>query len=258
MDRDLAMIFMLGGVPWVMIGGVLLGVGIKREGFIFTSCLTSIPLCPTSDSPVTDYVGLPLSGPCSVSSSSDFNISVPLPKFRLTGDADQTAFLLHNLWSYDFTVHVCDTAGNCPAGEFSRQRDIEETQPLPICNLPDIPEGIVRFGRALVTCPLDTLATRGIAPGCATGSWPADVDWPLQQLELGPVRYSLITSETINIVFDNLTVVPMTWIDVPQMYWVSWGRGTARDLIISGSVLISIGVGFILFGLISLLLLCRS
>jgi hypothetical protein len=119
--------------------------------------------------------------------------------------------------------------------------EVDERQPPAICDLADIPKSILRFGRAPVACPLDTLATRDVAAGCSGGGWPADLDWPLQQLELGPVEYSLVTTNLILLVFENLTAVPMTWLDVPQMYWVSWGKITATTMIIIGAVFTSLG-----------------
>jgi hypothetical protein len=73
----------------------------------------------------------------------------------------------------------------------------------------------------MVACPLDTLATQDIAAGCAKREWPADLDWPLQQLPLEPVQYSLIATDSMFILFGSLRALSMTWIDVPQMYWVS-------------------------------------
>jgi hypothetical protein len=246
MIEILCLVFLFSGLTWLFIGAPILGVGVSREGYISTRCLTSIPLCPTSGSAVTDYVGRPLAATCVVPSSG-FNVSIPLRKSQLTAEAGQTAYLLHNLWAYDFTVHVCDTNGECLAGEFSRQRNLLQVgdgQSPTMCNLADIPAGIVSFGRATVACPLDTLATRDIAAGCAAGGWPADLDWPLQQLELGSVDYSLIATDPILIVFESLTAVPMTWIDVPQMYWVSWEKITTQTMVIVGVVFTVLG-GFI-------------
>jgi hypothetical protein len=250
MIRILCRVFFVFGVTFLSIGAPILGVGVNRQGYISTRCLTSVPLCPTSASAVTDYVGRPLAATCVVPSSG-FNVSIPLRKSQLTAEAHQTAYLLHNLWAYDFTVHVCDTNDECLAGGFSQQRNLPQVgdgQSPTMCNLADIPAGIVRFGRATVACPLDTLATRDIAAGCAAGGWPADLDWPLQQLELGSVDYSSIATDPILIVFESLTAVPMTWIDVPQMYWVSWEKITAPTMVIVGIVFTVLGGFFILLG----------
>jgi hypothetical protein len=98
--------------------------------------------------------------------------------------------------------------------------------------------------RTTVACPGETLITQslGIEPHCADGDgYPVRLRGPFQYFEVGVVNYEEVAKNDVWIRFDNMTVHPMNYAVLPQMYWGSWEASNADALVITGGLLIGGG-----------------
>jgi hypothetical protein len=233
----------------MIVGPILLSIGPGQASAYATRALTSIPLCRASPSPVGDYVGSPLSDWCNVSVPYNVSVSIPLSNV-LFPHQEQMAYIIHNLWGYSFTVRICEMTASCKnpiVHTFSHnvnRNESSQTKDAPF-TLDLFLGGNVTGSRTLLSCPSPTLITQslGIEPACgAPKGYPAQLTGEFQYIKVEKVTYEEISSSLVWIVFENLIALPMTYAEVPQMYWASWTRSNSVNWMIAGGVVLGLGL----------------
>jgi hypothetical protein len=241
-----AAIFLITGIP-------MLAVGCTRSQCDRTTCLFSIPFCPTAVFPPgstppagygTQYISAVRADQSSLCPlpAGAFNVSLPLPASSLTAQNEQTVHLLHNLYRYNFTIRICHSPSTCPPDGFSAQlaRNTNISDPSDAhwnatFGLEDLPTVFQIKGRIPVACPLGSPATDDFDAACKSQGYPTLIAWPLQDLKIGPFNYESM-SDMVYVVFSDFVATTPTFMDVPQMYFVSWEKTNANGMIAGGAV----------------------
>jgi hypothetical protein len=159
---------------------------------------------------------------------------------------EHTAYLLHNLWDYSGSVSLRNDR-NESVFSFQLSRTINMTDPEsqapPNAAIPTpFPSLFYTREKLSIYCPERTLITDKLrlydACGTAPG-WPFELRGHFETLELGSVKYSDVGG-AMKIVFENLTGVPRNYVDIPQMYWMSYRASPRETLIGIGSTIIAV------------------
>ena len=176
-------------------------------------------------------------------SLSDMNVDIYLLDIEHPGDK-QTIYLLHNLWGYDINLSIVD-ANEDLLMEFVSVSNIDyETyaQPEDFLDLEILPDSMLYSGNPYVKCPtIHTLITMEemVEPMCEElGGTLLTINERLQKIVVGDFTFADAVPP-IRFVFHNLKVLPMDFIQTPQMYIASW-RVTRKSALMSAGTVMTI------------------
>jgi hypothetical protein len=242
------------GTLLMISGAITFGSGFRKP-HSSPLILTSIPLCPTSSSPVADYIGAPLSPVCFP--SDQYNVSVSLRLSDIgSPENEQSGYIVHNLWGYRFTLSICESPTSCDggiSGSFSHNIEIGDPGLTkdPSFTLDTFSVDNLIGNRPVFFCPLPTLITKylGIDPYCAEPQgYRGTLEGEFQYFEAVNVTYQSISSTEVWLVFQELEAFPQTYHELPQMYWMSWAANHLTVMIVGGAIsgcgLLVLGVDF--------------
>lgn len=210
--------------------------------------LVAVPLVPMTSDRRTYWTGaVPIENQTVYNNDSILEIILPMESYpeRYIGRLVKV-HALHNLFGFHFDVtlqgnttikrrHCLKTRNLAVGGSDSIGRKIHPY---------DLHEGLRSHGNFRVRCPYTTEVTRnaGIEPKCnTTRGYFMDLPSRYEDLVLftfTPHDYTF----PLKLVFDKLTVIPMDFIDPPQIFIGVWEVSNSEQILISGSVLTSSGL----------------
>jgi hypothetical protein len=220
------------------LGVVLMSIGGGLLTRSYSTVAISVPLFPETGDEFGLFAG-------ATSSTGNLTVDFSLSELVMP-DSTHDIYLVHNLWGYDISLSVIDGFGNS-ALAFDDSRNVEGSPEIEVARPTErwtVPEW-ARFGREMfVKCPAgSTLVTTAedVEPSClALGGALMPIGEHLEALWIGSLPCAILQPPA-TFVFHELIGLPMDFVQVPQMYIVSW-KLTTSTFFIAGAVLLPLGV----------------
>ena len=211
--------------------------------------LVAVPLLPMTADGRSYWTGaVPRENETEYQNDSTLEIMLPMASYpeRYLGRVAKV-HLLHNVFGFHLDITLSDNG----AGKVRRViknrnmvvggEDLLEKRVHPA----DLQKGLRSHGGFRVKCPYTTEMTRraGIEPKCnRTHGYFMELPDRYEDIALFAFTPDEYAYKSLKIVFDKLTVLPMNFIEPPQMLVGVWQVSNGEKILISGSVITTSGL----------------
>lgn len=249
-----------------ILGFALIVPGLLSPEYYSSGSLLSVPLYPTKEDGICEYVGAIPNKNSSYSTSRPQNININFPLYQFNNlKKKQSVYIIHNLWGYNFNLTASSaTFGSSPilynyhnfnrnSGD-NRSLDIEISDEFHSINRIIPSQFTFKKKCYFIYCPVSTLITKdlNIEPECNTnyGAMASLKNYQYwQYLKVGEISFKSLPTK-ITFSFSNLTVNPMDYIFTPAMFLATWKKTNSESLTLAGTVFIYLAILFNIVDLI--------
>lgn len=220
-------------------------IGSIRPYYYTLPAFISIPVYPSSTNPYGYVYGVQKSEADSFGENSNITFFTG----SLFRDVKEKIdlYLLHNLWGYDFTLQIYNSAGsNVFSKSFSSNMNITNPNDGSVADdmdfLHNLPSELFINSNSRIYCPFETQITDeiGIADSCNDTAY---TEYNPKITKLSLISYDFDDNDrNLTFVFKQFKGYPFNYIGTPQVYITGFTQTNAKALLITGPVFLVIAV----------------